>query len=906
MSDPNTIPKVDRYPGLWPYRQEQSDIFFGRNREKEELFFQVRKSQVVIVFANSGVGKSSLLNAGTVPLLRANGYFPINILFTQTRGADSGTPLQIFKKAFDPFTGINKSPFGEMPNHVWECVKSSQFPNKATPVIILDQFEELFNYPKEQVNDFIMELSELIHDLAPSRVNDQLLKIERKDRTDEQYAWASQPPMKFIFAIRSDHLSDLQKVDKVIPGLLSKRFQLLPMNDSNAEEAICKPALVDDPGRFDSSIFTFSKDALGRIVKSLKDETTGEIATYQLQIICRYIEDLVKNSYTDTAKPNISEITTTVFDANSETKTVLRNYYENQVAGIGTPEEQKLTRKLLENNLMEKNVRVRLPQGRVMDILEGNDLLLQKLLVARLVKKETDAYGSEYYEISHDSLKEPILKSKLESLEKDRLSKERDSKLTEAKQMVAMHYESMEIKDYQKALDLLKSAEAIYSTLGETASVIETGLLISKALEEKGIFSDARDKLTRMLADPQIKDNRKLIGIVTESLGTVYLKWGRVERAREMFIDALTCYNETKDHPRIARLSEHLGIVSEATYRTNKPSEKGNVKRLLQEADFYFKNAFDSFIFVKDLFGYERVKYSLQRIKKYLDELEKPDEIAKPWGYFTEMFTGTVHELKGPNTVRIGRNVYNEESKTYTLKNEIGFPGRYGYMSRRHASITPDLILEDTQSMNGTTINTLPLYYGTPRYLQDSDIVVLANIMPMEFNIAKPVKLKIPDDCWGLIIEGNTRQYFYLSKPDLEYSIPLDYIESNDITRPFIQEGANERSVIRFSLRGNIPSFLAENVMTVYHKQDPNGPGEDIMANWRIRTTAKDPDRFYKDYILSTGDWFKILDFPFQPELVSVNQQDGQETILAYGPTFQLIMKPEVNPDLKDYWDRTM
>ena len=70
-----------RYPGTRPFRDDKFDrmLFKGRNKEIQQLLHLVLAENLVVLFAKSGVGKSSLLNAGIFQLLREKNYFPIRI-----------------------------------------------------------------------------------------------------------------------------------------------------------------------------------------------------------------------------------------------------------------------------------------------------------------------------------------------------------------------------------------------------------------------------------------------------------------------------------------------------------------------------------------------------------------------------------------------------------------------------------------------------------------------------------------------------------------------------------------------------------------------------------------------------------------------------------------------------------
>ncbi|MCY2967494.1 MAG: hypothetical protein NT069_28330, partial [Planctomycetota bacterium] len=63
--------------GLEPFKEEDRRFFFGRGNEVEELYSALRHQQLTILFGRSGNGKTSLLRAGLVPLLREKNLLPI-------------------------------------------------------------------------------------------------------------------------------------------------------------------------------------------------------------------------------------------------------------------------------------------------------------------------------------------------------------------------------------------------------------------------------------------------------------------------------------------------------------------------------------------------------------------------------------------------------------------------------------------------------------------------------------------------------------------------------------------------------------------------------------------------------------------------------------------------------------
>ena len=65
------------WKGLDYYAEEDKDLFFGRDREREELLRLLQRGTLTVLFSRSGLGKSSLLRAGLSPLLRDQNCLPV-------------------------------------------------------------------------------------------------------------------------------------------------------------------------------------------------------------------------------------------------------------------------------------------------------------------------------------------------------------------------------------------------------------------------------------------------------------------------------------------------------------------------------------------------------------------------------------------------------------------------------------------------------------------------------------------------------------------------------------------------------------------------------------------------------------------------------------------------------------
>src|SRR5262249_35027904 len=77
------------WPGLVSFTEELSEFFHGRSEEADEVLRRVDRAGLTVLFGQSGLGKSSLLQAGLFPRLRAEGYLPVSIRLDHAATAPS-------------------------------------------------------------------------------------------------------------------------------------------------------------------------------------------------------------------------------------------------------------------------------------------------------------------------------------------------------------------------------------------------------------------------------------------------------------------------------------------------------------------------------------------------------------------------------------------------------------------------------------------------------------------------------------------------------------------------------------------------------------------------------------------------------------------------------------------------
>ncbi len=150
------------WKALMPYCLEDKHLFFGRDNEMSQLSSLIEYNQVVTLYGKSGVGKSSLLNAGICPQLIQYGFQPYTIRLKSEKDFDNvNVPFaEIILSRFAKSESIDYSSSRIFCDFFDSYQSYNDCGEKITPVIILDQFEDalISNGPKvEQLLKQIVE-----------------------------------------------------------------------------------------------------------------------------------------------------------------------------------------------------------------------------------------------------------------------------------------------------------------------------------------------------------------------------------------------------------------------------------------------------------------------------------------------------------------------------------------------------------------------------------------------------------------------------------------------------------------------------------------------------------------------------------------------------------------------------
>jgi len=360
ISAVDAAPTIPRRPFKFLdfYRETDSDLFFGRESEIDSICSKILSHRSFILYGRSGVGKSSIIHAGVIPVLKKEGKV-VGVLRTFLN------PVEDFIEFINKTFLKNKQ----------EKIQDFQALKKEIAgkelILIFDQFEEYFLRPAAELRQKFLEiLSEFLN--SESTV------------------------IKVVFVIREDHLAEMNTLKSVFPDIFMNEFRLLKLTPSQATRAIT------EPGR--RLNFEMEESLVTTILADLSDDDS--IDPPQLQIVCDALFDSRNGS---------TVISLTTYLGLGGAAKILIEYLDRVINRFDTSENE-LARSILLNLISEDEQRLLLPKKKLIELLNENSAnadrlqsVINHLAEARLIRTLREE-GEIWIELSHDFLVPEVLR----------------------------------------------------------------------------------------------------------------------------------------------------------------------------------------------------------------------------------------------------------------------------------------------------------------------------------------------------------------------------------------------------------------------------------------------------------------------------------------------------------------
>lgn len=369
------------FRGPYSFEEEHAPLFFGREREAQHLTAMIVSERVVLFYAQSGAGKTSLVNAKLVPELKRKGFQ----VFPQVRVGDKLPPGAAPRNVY-VYNALKRLDGSHPPDESLDGFLRTGLAGRSEDspprVLILDQFEEILTTHPERWPEregFFLQLRQALQD---------------------------DPSLSVVLVLREDHLAGLDRYAPLLGGHRRARFRLERLRREQAIAAIRKPAEV--AGR------PFEPDVAERLAEDLcqlhvagqKATVAGELVEpVQLQAVCFQLWENLRNRPGET-------ITLQDRKKFGDVDRALESFYESAVRDAahksGVPEAR--IRQWCGATLITPT-RIRSQVSREAEHTGGLlNTAIDELVDAHLIRPE-EARGGVWYELAHDRLIGPILRS---------------------------------------------------------------------------------------------------------------------------------------------------------------------------------------------------------------------------------------------------------------------------------------------------------------------------------------------------------------------------------------------------------------------------------------------------------------------------------------------------------------
>jgi formylglycine-generating enzyme required for sulfatase activity len=406
------------YVGPRPFSQTDADRFFGREREARDLTALVISQRLTLFYAQSGAGKSSLLNARVIPALRSEGFVVLPV------GRVGGAPQKdvtavanifVYNLAAsilqsgpadaqrDPLTDLALSHFlagltSDDGGATWRfdgaevdapADGAGAVYSGPPTVLVIDQFEELLAYYPERWEDRA----------------DFFRQLDAALRED--------PRLWVVLTLREDYVASLDPYIPLVESRLRARYFMPRMGVDAALAAVRKPA--EQAGRtFAPGVAEWLVDNL-RLVRAQTGHgavAPGEfVEPVQLQVVCyQWWASLPP----DVATMELAYVEQVAQGAAIATfvDRALADFYERVLAEAlalhrGQVTDQELRAWFSDELITEARTRGLLFQGETRTGSVPNAVVRD--LETRFLVRAVARAGGLWYELVHDRLVEPIL-----------------------------------------------------------------------------------------------------------------------------------------------------------------------------------------------------------------------------------------------------------------------------------------------------------------------------------------------------------------------------------------------------------------------------------------------------------------------------------------------------------------
>jgi Novel STAND NTPase 1 len=377
---PAITPPKEPFRGIEPFRYCDQFIFSERRDQAARLQKMVFVYRGTLLAGGSGVGKSSLVNAGFLPRILQDRFLPERVRVRPKRGAEFEAERIPLGEADQPpylpsrfiSTSLDEGSLAISADQLTGIVSKSH--PAGDPLLVFDQFEELITLFDETPD-------------SPEKYEEAQIAQALIVRTLARLLQDAILRVKFLFVFRDDYYLKLGKFFDRVPGLREQGMYLEPLPTTRLKQLIREPfVLAAAAGKtFERPIEDALANELARAIIAYSD--SPYINLTEVQIICQ-------NLWRD---PNGAENFIAAADKVQQIKTLLERYVDERITWVS-------------DHLREPAIGILI---RLITASDTRNIVAEPDLLKRLEKEDGVAR-----EVSTKALNELVSKSRLVNRQK--------------------------------------------------------------------------------------------------------------------------------------------------------------------------------------------------------------------------------------------------------------------------------------------------------------------------------------------------------------------------------------------------------------------------------------------------------------------------------------------------------
>jgi WD40 repeat protein len=385
------------WPGLSAFDESAEQFFNGRRNETAELRRLVLNASLTVLFGASGLGKTSLIQAGLFPSSRKEHFLPV---YVRLDVRDRKAPIiQQVCAAFQQQISDRRvdAPAFREGESLWEYLHRptlelwSARNQLLTPMFVFDQFEEVFTLGAENTAA-IRQLRIDLADLIENRIPDTLSQSTQGNGASADRLAVDAQRYKVILSFREDFLPSLEGWKRDLPSIARNRFRLLPMSQRRAFDAIHEtaPHLVDKKLADDIVRFVAAAREGTDGQASSGDSTEATVEPALLSLVCHGLNEKRKAQ-------NKRKFDEELLKGAKES--IIADFYENGVRDLPNHVRDFIGKELI----TERGFRKQCDVDDARTLYKITDKQLRLLVDRRLLRIEPHQ-GTDRAELTHDLL----------------------------------------------------------------------------------------------------------------------------------------------------------------------------------------------------------------------------------------------------------------------------------------------------------------------------------------------------------------------------------------------------------------------------------------------------------------------------------------------------------------------